>query len=88
LTCHAHFLFQSAILSNASDILDLLRFRSSLANGEINTSALEIQGDEAAAISSASDALLGQDGDVKQAALAAFLLDGGDWQGVPRMSIS
>ncbi|KAF5351770.1 hypothetical protein D9756_007751 [Leucocoprinus leucothites] len=73
---------QSTLLAKIGDALNLLRFRTSLANGEINTTSLLMQGEEATAIYSAADALLGQDGDVKQAALAALLLGEGDWEGV------
>jgi hypothetical protein len=80
--CYAHPLSQSNFLAKAGDILNLLRFHSSFANGEINTASLSMQPDEGTAIYSAGDALLGQDGDAKQAVLAGFLLGEGDWQGV------
>lgn len=89
--CHLPSSFppQSTILSKAGDILNLLRFRSSLANGEIDTSALSIQGAEATAVYSAADALLGEDGDRKLAVISGFLLaEGeGDVDGVPCRSL-
>ncbi|KAJ3560081.1 hypothetical protein NP233_g11073 [Leucocoprinus birnbaumii] len=86
---------KSAIETHEAELAhDLLYFRrpatSSIlsdsihlfANGEINTASLSVQGEEATAIYSVANALLGQDGDAKQAVLDTFLLGEGDWQGI------
>ncbi|KAF9443835.1 hypothetical protein P691DRAFT_763914 [Macrolepiota fuliginosa MF-IS2] len=72
---------QSSLLSKTGDILNLLRVHASISTGEVNASAISIH--EVTSIHAAADALLGQDSDRQQSVVAGFLLDEGDFDGIP-----
>ncbi|KAJ7096359.1 hypothetical protein C8R44DRAFT_375950 [Mycena epipterygia] len=70
---------QNAVLTRASDLLNLLRLRSMLASGELS---LGLESAEVTAVFSAGEALLAEAGDAKQAVLTGFLLGQGSHEGI------
>ena len=74
--------FQSVWAERTTDIFLLLRLRSLLASGASDLQTSHIEEAEMAAIFSASDNLLGDNVETKQAILNGFLFRQGDFEGI------
>jgi hypothetical protein len=71
------FILQASITSKTSDMLDVLRLRSLLAAGELESFS------ESAAILAAGGVLLSENSESRQAVLNGFLSGAGEFEGVP-----
>ncbi|KAG2016293.1 hypothetical protein CC2G_009471 [Coprinopsis cinerea AmutBmut pab1-1] len=78
---------QNNLLSKTSDLLNLLRARSTVAGGYADPSVFANEL-EHAAFFALVDAIVGEDGDRKQSAITGFLFGTGEFDGVPFTRIS
>ncbi|KAF8639510.1 hypothetical protein AX17_001415 [Amanita inopinata Kibby_2008] len=74
---------EDAAIMRTLDILNLLRIRSLLASGELDTLTLSLEHEEGSAVFSVADTLLGDDEEKKKAVIDGFLQGSGDFNGIP-----
>ncbi|KAF9010697.1 hypothetical protein BDQ17DRAFT_1397348 [Cyathus striatus] len=79
---------QASLAAKAVDLLNVIRLRSALASGELDTSAVTSDGAEGSALFAIADALIGEDIDRKQTVINGFLFASGEFDGVAYTRIS